>query len=274
MTTFMIKPNWDRLNDELWKALERLKSAPNDMFIELLRYRLMIVGKDELDKSKNIEILNIPEKSRDHFLTLDAPSSEKICIDVLRDYYRILRDFPTDIAAKYKERLNEWIIGHNLRYRLTEDCQLELTISGLLLTEYEFLRRSLKNNIDRREALEDLEQILPNLSQTHQLRNCIKTAINLLEGITQDRTSIQGNTLTAALPGCRSFFPHESLMDCIRNIYKFCSDYPNLRHAGTSSNKIRNLKKDDALLMLTLTVGFGTFIYNNNSGGKILSGDI
>lgn len=271
---FLIKENWRRLNNDIWQAIRKLTSAPADMYIELLRFRLLAIGKKALDDPENVEALNNPEKARERFNKLPVPETEDECLSFLAEYYRILRQFETQIAEEYRKRLSEWIIDHNLRYRTTDECELELTISGFLVTEYEFLKKALTGNNERIEALNDLEQVLPKLEKRHELRNCIQTASNLLEGIIIDRSTISANTLTRALPGCKQFFPHQSLMDCVENIYKFLSDYPNVRHAGDPAHQIRGLKKDDALLILALTVGFGTFIFDNDASGKILKGDI
>jgi hypothetical protein len=64
-----------------------------------------------------------------------------------------------------------------------------------------------------------------------------------------------------------------ALKDCVKKVYKFSCDYPNIRHPGNPSSRIRPLKKDDALLIIALTLGLGSFISNENSSEAILSGN-
>ncbi len=272
---FLIVQNWEKLNREVWSYLENLVSTPEDIYVELLRYRLLQISREEIEKPENVVALNDPARAKDSFRNLPIPSNETGCIGALREYYRILgQQFGARIAEKYREKLEGWITEHNLRYRVSNDCNLELTIQGSLATQFEFLKKSLENNVHRTEALHDLENNLRKLGDVDEVRNCIRTASNLLEGIIIDKSTIRADTLTRALPGCATAFPHASLIRCVENVYKFCSDYPNIRHPGQPSNSLRNLKKDDALLMLAITIGFGTFILDNNASGKILSGDI
>lgn len=272
--SFLLNPNWERLHRDVWNSVEKSVSAPADMYVELLRVRLLKLGRDELDKPENFEALNNPEIAKERFKNLSPPASEKECVSTLESYFDVLQQFGTQVAAKYKEKLMQWVLEHNLRYRVTPDCKMQLTIQGLLVAQYEFLMKSFAGNTHREDAIRDLENSLSKLSDLDEVRNCIRNASNLLEGIVIDKSSIPANSLTSALPGCRGVFPHNSLKQCLENIYKFCSDYPNLRHSGNPASSLRNLKKDDALLMLALTIGFGTFVHNNDASEKILEGSI
>lgn len=269
----LLKPNWEKINSIIWNSDEILESAPPDMYIELLRYRLLGAGRAELDKPENIETLNDAEKAKERFGILPAPQNERECAAVLREYFKILRQFNGQTSKKYREKLEQWITDHNLRYKVDDNCEIRLTIQGSMVTQFEFLRNSLATSAHRADAINDIEKSLSNLDDTNEVRNCIRNASNLLEGIVIDKSSVHSNTLTGALPGCRGFFPHASLMECVEKIYKFCSDYPNIRHSGTASSSLRSLKKDDALLMVAVTIGFGTFVLDNDAGDKILSGD-
>lgn len=270
--SFMIRRNWEKLNNDLWKTVEKSVTAPADMYIELLRFRLLEIEIDELTKAENVEALNNGEVARERFRGLPTPSSEADCVLFLMGYYEVLQRFNTEIGDRYRKKLSEWLTEHNLRYRITKNCELELTIPGLLATEYEFMKQSLEVNAERAEALQDLEKILSKLSDEDELRNCIRTASNLLEGVVIDRSTVHARTLTEALPGCQGVFPHNSLENCVKNIYKFCCDYPNIRHPGNPANRIRPLKKDDALLIITLTLALGTFISDNDASEAILAG--
>jgi hypothetical protein len=272
--SFFLLPNWQKLNADLWASLEESVDVPEDMYIELLRYRLLLIGRQELDKSENAEALNNPAKAGDRFMALPLPSGESNCVSILTEYYGILRQFGRELGDEYRKLLQDWISAHNLRYKVTEHCHLELSVEGTLLTEYEFLKKSLSANQHRSEAIVDVEKCLAKLNDINEARNCIRAASNVLEGIVIDRSTIREDTLGRALPGCHGVFPHDSIRGCVEGLWKFCNDYPNLRHPGTPSSSLRNLKKDDALLMLALTVAFGTYIIDNDASDKILSGNI
>jgi hypothetical protein len=168
-----------------------------------------------------------------------------------------------------------WIASHNLRYQVTEHCGLELTVQGTILTQYEFLKKSFAGNQHRLDEIDDLEKCLAKMSDLTAARNLVKSASTLLEGIVIDRSTIKKHrpTLGAVLPGCKGVFAHGSLQGCVENVWEFCNEYPNLRHPGNPSSSLRKFKKDDALLLLALTVAFGTYIRDNDASEKILTGN-
>ena len=94
-----------------------------------------------------------------------------------------------------------------------------------------------------------------------------------MEGITLDKANIHGTTIGRALDLCNNLFPHDALKDCVKNIYRFCCDYPNIRHAGNPSNRTRSLRKDDAFLIIALTLGLGSFITNEEASEMVLAGN-
>src|SRR2546430_13562949 len=169
--SFLVRQNWEKLNRDVWSSLERLSSFPEDLYVELLRFHLLRIGSDEVAKSENIEVLNDAAKSREKFRLLQAPDNEAKCVSTLREYFRILTQFGTLIAQKYREKLTDWIVEHNLRYTVMDDCELRLSIAGSLVSQFEFLKRSLATNAHRSDSVHDIEEGLSNLSDPTQVRN-------------------------------------------------------------------------------------------------------
>jgi hypothetical protein len=64
----------------------------------------------------------------------------------------------------------------------------------------------------------------------------MEIATNLLEGIANDKITNHQPTLGKAIEGC-NVFSHEDLRTCVKDFYKFASDYSNIRHAGTPASK-------------------------------------
>lgn len=250
-------------------------SAPRDMYAELLRSVYEKLHTDP-NISPNIEALNDPEIAKAEFKKFQVPPDELTCISILEGFHDVLSEFSTDIAEKYRLKLSQFLAEHNLRYLLTADCKLELSIQGLLMTQCTHLYKSVVNNHqDQIECLEDLQASLSRLGNRGEVRNCIRIASNLLEGLTIDRSGNQADTLGAAIDRCPpDIFPHNSLKYCVKNLYKFWSDYPNIRHAGSPARRVRGLKKDDALLIIALTLGFASFISNDNASEEILTGNL
>lgn len=273
------------MNREIWKSIEKLVSAPEDIYVELYRFlgeelgipqkasKIDASDKDKEEYGKYMAAINDPKLAREKFREFIVPPSELACLSVLEGYYRVLSVFPSGVAEKYREKLRDYLVEHNLRYELTSDCRFEITIRGLIATQCAYLQKLVAGNKDREECLTDLEKSLSQLNNAGEEKNLIRIASNLLEGLASDK--YPGNpTLGKAIEKSQDLFPHAVLKECVKNLYHFCCDYPNIRHAGTPASRLRNLRKDDALLMLALTMGFGLFIIDNNSSERILSGDL
>ncbi|SRR6266487_834149 len=269
---FLIRPNWKKLNRTVWLSLEKRRSAPIDMYVELLRS-----ARRKLGIQMNVatdEALHDPTLAREQFFSLPGPSSELKSIEMLEGFYEVLNEFNPKIAAGYTEELREFLEEHNLRYVLSSDCKIQLSIQGLLVSQLMKLRNTLSSNAHVNQSLDQLETTISKLRKaTHEERNCIVVATNLLEGIACSKTTNSENTLGRAIDGC-DVFPHEALRNCVKEFYKFASNYPNIRHAGTLASKIRELKKDDALLAVTFALSFGTYVLDNDAGNAILDGEL
>jgi len=270
---FLLRDQWKKLNRAIWSSLEKRRAAPADMYIELLRFARRIRGI-EVDLAADTA-LSDPSLAREEFLNLPEPQNETKCIELLEGYYGILSEFKDGkMAENYRQELAEYVEEHNLRYALTNDCKLKLSLQGLLVSGYSKLRALVSNETTLTQALSQLEESVSRLGATTQEeRNAIGIATNLLEGIAKDKTTNHQPTLGKAIEGC-DVFPHEALRTCVKNFYRFASDYPNIRHAGTPANKIRELKKDDALLFVSLALAFGLYVFDNDSTQSIIMGNL
>jgi hypothetical protein len=270
---FLLRSQWKKLDKAIWVSLEKRKAAPPDMYIELLRFARRIQGI-QVDIAADTA-LSDPTLAREEFLSLPEPQSEAKCIELLEGYYGILREFKDGkMAENFRQELEEYVTEHNLRYTLTNDCKLKLSLQGLLVSGYSKLHTLVANQTSLTQALSQLEESISRLGATPQEeRNAIGIATNLLEGIAKDKTTNHQPTLGSAIDGC-DVFPHEALRTCVKNFYKFASDYPNIRHAGTPANKIRELKKDDAMLFVSIALAFGLYVFDNDSTQSIIVGDL
>ena len=265
---FLIKPNWKYVYPEIITPLSKITISPPDLFIELLRYSSKKIGFEP-----SVDSLNDPKLAREVFIKLPIPATEKICITVLEGYFEVCSSFSSDFAKKYYEYLKEFIEGRNLRYTLSLDCKIRLSVPGLLVSQYSVLKKALVGNVERERCLKELEVSLTRLNDPEGERNLIRVSCNLLEGIAVDKTTNGTDTLGRAIPGCRACFPHESLMDSVQNYYKFLSDYPGLRHGGKRDSGLRKLKKDDAILTLSFTLAISAYLADNDASKAILSGE-
>lgn len=283
---FLIRDNWVQLNKYVWKSLEKT-NPPYDIYIELYRYQGKIfeipLKANSPDASKPMRkkyklyenAINNSELARKTFFKFETQLNETVCIKLLEGYYQILNEsYGREIAETYRYFLSNFVIKHNLRYEISTDCKLKISIPGLLISEYSYLQKILGANKQLSDCLIELNTIIPNLSQLTHKRNCIRVSSNLLEGMCVMKSNYKRKTFTKALEHCpKDMFPHYAIKNGLTSIYDFACDYPNLRHPGTMRNQIRELKEIDALLMLSLAICYTSFLIDTNSGMSILAGD-
>jgi hypothetical protein len=245
------------------------------MFIELLRF-----GSRKLRLEIRAEALNDQKLAKQEFKKFStslSPMNEKLCINLLEGFYDVLSDFNTSLGTIYRNKLQNFLETRNLRYFLTPDCKIRLSLVGLIVSQYAALKKSVAEKPLRSTCLITLEKNIGLLKEDAVEENCIQKANNLLEGIAIDKTTISGaNTFGWAINGCRNCFPHQALIDSAKKFYEFSSDFPNLRHGGVTQNPsfIRNIKKDDAILSISFAVILAAFISNNDASEAILLGNL
>ncbi len=293
----LLRDHWKDLNRSVWPALVKRKAAPPDVYVEVLRVvrqTMRIDNKEDIEKTLSDpkitkemyltlssklklldEALNDSRLARAEFFRLPVPESEADCIEVLEAFHRVLSsEFGSQTAEQYRVELKNFIGEYNLRYDVSNQCKLILSVPGVLASQYSRLRNELGSNQNLAEALLYVEESLARLKDTtHEERNCVSVASNLIEGVICQKSTNGKDTLTAAIDGC-DVFPHWAVKESIKNFYKFASNFPNVRHGARGGPRERDLKKDDALLAVALAVAFSSYIFNNDAADPILEGEL
>ena len=55
-------------------------------------------------------------------------------------------------------------------------------------------------------------------------------------------------------------WPHDKVKEALKNLYKFCSDYPGIRHGGNPAGVLRNLAARDVTLVCLLVISFTGYL--------------
>jgi len=55
-------------------------------------------------------------------------------------------------------------------------------------------------------------------------------------------------------------WPHERMKEALQKLYSFCSDYPNIRHAGNPGGVLRPLAARDATGLSVLLLAFSGYL--------------
>jgi len=93
------------------------------------------------------------------------------------------------------------------------------------------------------------------------LKTCIAKASNYAEGLAS-ATNGQAGTL-GALCNQIGDWPHDKVKEALQNLYKFCSDYPGIRHAGDPNGIRRDLSVKDSTLICLLLISFSGYLSPN-----------
>jgi len=267
---FLIRSSWHLLWGNVWFPLSKKSYAPENMFLDLYTYEYK---KLKLKITK--EVYDNPKLAQEEFKIRIVPIQEKACVALLEGFYDVLSNMDARLCRDYRNLLDKFFERYNLRYFLTADCKIRLSLVGLIVSQYAVLKKSVSTNQLRKDCLVDLEKNVGLFHEDTAESNCIRVANNLLEGVTVDKATNGANTFRRAIDGCRNIFPHQALIDSAKSFYEFFSDFPNLRHCGTTLNprQIRNIKKDDAILSISFAVLLSSFIADNDAAQAILEGN-
>jgi hypothetical protein len=129
---------------------------------------------------------------------------------------------------------------------------------------YSELQRLNTSNAHLNTLLLDFEHAFDSYARTQDpsdLKTCIAKASNYAEGLASFTLGnpTTGNTLTA-LANSLTCWPHNKVKESLVNLYRFCCDYPGIRHGGTPANKRRELTAIDSTLICLLLLGFAGYL--------------
>ena len=176
--------------------------------------------------------------------------------------YGVLVDAATDqLANRYLDLLEMFIDRYNLRYYVDEKARLRISFSGLATALFGQLRLTAESHPHLLQELNVFEHALAECLE-EPLESRIKTAIqkqvNVVEAFGSQHHLVSGDTLGRMLEQVGSW-PHASLCDAAKQVYKFACDYPGIRHGGDFESSMRALDLRD-LASVTLSL-VGLIVY-------------
>ena len=180
----------------------------------------------------------------------------------LEDAYFVLTDYEIEgFATSYSRAVAGVLQKFNLRYRVDQPFTLRFLLPGSFANLYEELHRLSHDSTHLFGLLADFEKAFDRYVQTQDdtdLKTCIGKASNYAEGIASHTC---GEHLTlGALADQLSDWPHDEVRDALKSIYKFCSDYPGIRHWGNPEGVHRELAIRDVTLASLLLLSFSGYL--------------
>lgn len=257
---------WEYSAVELWEPLAAHAAVPPDLFSDLFNvvddYLAVATPEPAL-----AVIRNDPAQARASFLGLRGTdfARESDIVKFLEEAREVIADY--DIAGYedlYRRLLRDLLRKYNLRYRLDEPFTLRFLLPGSFTNLYAELHRLNATDAHLAGLLADFEHVFDRYARTQdpaELKTCIAKASNYAEGLASVTAGVPaiGNTL-GALCNQIGDWPHDQVKEALQKLYKFCSDYPGIRHAGNPAGVRRNLAARDVTLACLLLVSFSGYL--------------
>lgn len=258
---------WDYLAADLWEPLgdysTKDSTAPPDLFSDLFAladdYLSPHPTAAELEEARNDL-----DKARQRFFALTGNdfTSESAIVHFLEQAHEVITDY--DIPGfedHYRRLLCKVLQKFNLRYRLDEPFTLRFLLPGSFTNLYAELHRINTGNGHLAGLLTDFEKAFDRYARSQDatdLKTCIAKASNYAEGLASSTRGAPGTL--GALCDQLADWPHDKVKEALKSLYKFCSDYPGIRHAGNPAGVLRNLAMRDMTLASLLFLSFSGYL--------------
>lgn len=201
-------------------------------------------------------------------------ASEYSLVQFCENAYDVIEEFDSRLAARYRALLRLFIEKFSLRYEVRDPCELCPTLPGIFASLVLRLKTSCQGDAHLSELMSDFEESLMDLrakSTGRKIKTCMAKQINLLEAIAARHPDTSRNTI-GAICGDLNSWPHDSLCESMKNLYKFTCDYPGIRHGGTPSNAARPIDMRDLLCVSIMLVGFAPYLSNDINADLVYQG--
>ena len=263
---------WPATWGEIWVKLGKDPASPKDLFSELYS-ELAQSLITPLDAQILADRCNDPAKARIAFRKTKPHefSGERILIDFFERAFGVLEDLNGDaLSNKYFNLLAAFIDKFNLRYDLRRPCTLCPTLPGVFSGLIRELRTVTGQDIHLDTLMKEFENSMRDLktdTSDGRIKTCIQKQINLLEAMGRTCPGITQNTLGGICEQLHTW-PHNKIKEAMKNLYGFTSDYPGIRHGGTSTNALRPIDMRDMVAISVLLTGFTPYLNHQlNSDG-------
>lgn len=206
------------------------------------------------------EVTSSPELAIEAFYKIDASyfASEAALVRFLENARDVFAEYDEVLAVRYHILLTAFVAKFNLRYLVEPDGSITPTIPGVFGSVFEELTAIGNVDSDIRSGLNDVALAFRDLKvdrSESRIRTYVHRCMSLLELLATRHPKTTQNTLGAA---CKELdtWPHKTVMKSLDNLYGFTSDYPGIRHAGSSASRIRDLDMRDMIAMTVLFSGY------------------
>lgn len=256
-----IRDRWEFSWADIWEPLGNLQQAPLDLYIQLYRTSVDFF-RHRPNNQELAEIVNSPEVALSAFQSIQGRQfrDEMAAVQFLERAHDLIADFGSKILVKrYVEYVSKFLQKYNLRYETAEPFTLRVRLPAVYGDIYEQLRKVNLADQHLSQLMTDFEISFSEFARTRTQRDLgtsLAKASNYAEGIAAVTLNTPGGTLGQMCDSLVNLpyqaWPHSAVRDAVKNLYRFCSDYPSIRHAGNPNNSLRDLEIKDTIIISAL----------------------
>lgn len=255
---------WSETWREIWSKLAKHPDAPEDLYCELYRE---LVGAFEVapDVTTLADIVDQPDQARSAFRKTKATAfrGELAVLEFMERAHGIAADLGGDpLANRYFLLIEAFLEKYSLRYDLRRPFSLNPTLTGVFARLIRDLKEATSRDADLHPLMVEFEEAVRDLRADRspgRIKTCIQKQVNLLEAIGQRCPGVNANTLGQICDQVGTW-PHNKVKDAMKEMYRFASDYPGIRHGGNANNRIREIEMRDLVSVTVLLAGFTPYL--------------
>lgn len=257
-------PVWESMGNEVWLPLAQQPGLSEETFSDLLRDAATCL-LTEVDPGALADAISEPQRSLSLIVTLSANNfrGESGILRFLSKASESISEANGEIvAAEYFRLVGAFVWAHGLRYRIESPFEFSISASGMMTGLTEELQRLARTDSHRADMFRDLESALHDVrlgASPARVKKCVHAHFNFLESLASGHDSVRASTLSAQVKEITSW-PHAAIAASLTNLYGFASDYPGIRHGGTASGALRDLRLLDLAALTSALVGFTPFL--------------
>jgi hypothetical protein len=271
----------NRALTEVWQPLLNLENCPDNLLGEVY-----VALSGFLDEPPAEFVRDDDGTIRDVAVRIDARAAEAAADPQVAEQLLgalSANDFPsegsalrgfesahetvTDLGGSVFEEvhltlLRSFVENFNLRYYVDDAARFWVTFPGIVSVIFRELRNAALEHPHLSQELDAFEHALAECLMD-PIETRIKTAIqkqfNVLEAFGTRHPAVSGNTLGRMLDEVSSW-PHASMPEVGKGLYKFACDYPGIRHGGTFEAALRPLDLRDLVGVTLSLVGLAPYL--------------
>jgi len=269
---------WGDTWGAIWLPIAELGSEHNDIFCELYRAAVEC-GALRLSPTPEVlaDAIDDPVQAMQLFqgLTSDDFKDEYGAARLVESAFDVFEELGGDaLSNEYFLLLEAFIVKYSLRYDLRRPCALCPTLPGMFAGLLRELRQRTSHDAHLNELMSDFEEAIRDIrsdQSSRRIKTCIQKQFNLFEALAARCPDVTTNSLGRICDQLVSW-PHAEVREAVKRLYKFASDYPGIRHAGTPANALRDVDVRDLLAVSVVLAGFTPYLAHEVDSASAYNG--